>query len=76
MPRQTKFHVYRDRAGKYRWNLVAANGRIVADSGQGYVSRSECVSMASAISGIAGGAAVKDRKTGRILWSPDSQLPE
>jgi uncharacterized protein YegP (UPF0339 family) len=33
-----KFEVYRDAAGEWRWRLKAANGRIVADSGEGYAS--------------------------------------
>ncbi|HUT62220.1 MAG TPA: DUF1508 domain-containing protein [Phycisphaerae bacterium] len=31
-----KFQIYYDGAWKYRWRLKAANGRILADSGQGY----------------------------------------
>lgn len=31
-----KFQVYRDKAGEWRWRLRAKNGRIVADSGEGY----------------------------------------
>lgn len=34
-----RFVVYRDTAGDWRWRLVAANGRTVADSGEGYASR-------------------------------------
>jgi uncharacterized protein YegP (UPF0339 family) len=34
--KRAKFEVYADRAGEYRWRLVASNGRIVADSGEGY----------------------------------------
>lgn len=34
------FEVYEDRAGEYRWRLVAGNGRIIADSGEGYASKS------------------------------------
>lgn len=30
------FHTYQDKAKRWRWQLVAENGRIVADSGQGY----------------------------------------
>jgi len=33
------FRVFRDNAGEWRWRLVAANGRIVADSGEGYTRR-------------------------------------
>lgn len=34
-----KFTVYQDRSGQFRWRLQANNGRIPADSGEGYVSR-------------------------------------
>jgi uncharacterized protein YegP (UPF0339 family) len=30
------FHTYLDTAKRWRWQLIAENGRIVADSGQGY----------------------------------------
>jgi uncharacterized protein YegP (UPF0339 family) len=33
------FEVYQDRGGEWRWRLVAANGNIVADSAEGYVSK-------------------------------------
>lgn len=32
-----RLDVYLDAAGKWRWRHVAANGRITADGGQGYV---------------------------------------
>ncbi len=34
-----KFYIYKDRAGEWRWRLKARNGRIVADSGEGYKTR-------------------------------------
>ncbi|HVF67805.1 MAG TPA: DUF1508 domain-containing protein [Pyrinomonadaceae bacterium] len=37
------FHVYKDGAGEWRWNLKAANGRIIADSGEGYHDRGDCI---------------------------------
>ena len=39
IPRQAHFETYRDAAGDWRWRLRAANGRIVADSAEGYASR-------------------------------------
>ncbi|MFB6219453.1 MAG: YegP family protein [Halobacteriaceae archaeon] len=36
----TAFEVYRDAAGEWRWRLVHRNGRVLADSGEGYGSRS------------------------------------
>ena len=32
------FHTYKDSAGEWRWQLISSNGRIVADSGEGYSS--------------------------------------
>ena len=34
---------YKDAKGEWRWRLVAANGRIIADSGEGYSSERECL---------------------------------
>ncbi len=36
------FVVYVDNVGQYRWRLFAANNRILADSGEGYRSQSDC----------------------------------
>lgn len=37
-----KFVIYEDHAGEFRWRLKASNGRIIADGGEGYHSRSNC----------------------------------
>lgn len=37
------YHVFKDAAGEWRWHLRASNGRIVADSGQGYNDRADCL---------------------------------
>ena len=37
---QPHFEVYEDREERWRWRLVASNGRIIADSGQGYATKS------------------------------------
>jgi len=37
--KRAQFHIYRDRRGLWRWRLKAANGRIIADSGEGYSRR-------------------------------------
>ena len=39
-----RYNLYTDSAGYYRWRLYAANNRIIADSGEGYINRSDCVS--------------------------------
>jgi len=30
------FEVFEDSAGEWRWRLIAENGHIIADSGEGY----------------------------------------
>ena len=37
--RQAKLEIYRDGRREWRWRLRASNGRIVADSGEGYRRR-------------------------------------
>jgi len=34
---------YKDHKGEWRWRLKASNGRIIADSGEGYRSEQECL---------------------------------
>lgn len=38
-----KYVVYRDTGGYYRWRYIATNGNIIADSGEGYVSKTDCL---------------------------------
>lgn len=34
---------YEDQKGEWRWRLVAANGRIIAGSGEGYKNEQDCL---------------------------------
>ena len=45
--------VYRDKKNTYRWRLMHKNGNIVADSGEGYATRSNAVRAARRLSWIA-----------------------
>jgi uncharacterized protein YegP (UPF0339 family) len=38
-----KFEVTRDAAKEFRWRLKAANGKILATSGQGYKAKADCM---------------------------------
>ncbi|HMH43612.1 MAG TPA: YegP family protein [Pyrinomonadaceae bacterium] len=42
---------YKDQKGEWRWRLKAANGRILADSGEGYNSESECLADIDRVKG-------------------------
>ena len=53
-----RFEIYPDKKGLWRWRLKARNGRIVADSGQGYVRRWNAFRAAREVRCRAYGAAV------------------
>jgi len=38
-----KFVVYKDRSYEYRWTFFASNGKKIADSGEGYINKSDCI---------------------------------
>lgn len=38
-----KYHVYKDMSLQWRWRLIAANGRIIADSGESYIHKQDCI---------------------------------
>ena len=52
------FHTYKDSKGEWRWQLKAANGRIVADSAEGYDSLAGVRSAAQNVKNNAGQAEV------------------
>jgi uncharacterized protein YegP (UPF0339 family) len=54
---QASFELYEDNAGDYRWRLVHDNGNVLADSGEGYASKSNAK---RAMSGVREHAAAGD----------------
>jgi uncharacterized protein YegP (UPF0339 family) len=36
------YWMYEDNAGEWRWFLLAANNRKIADSGEGYKNKQDC----------------------------------
>lgn len=38
------YKVYRDTANQWRWRLYAANNKIIADSGESYYNKQDCLS--------------------------------
>lgn len=47
-----KIELYRDGALQWRWRFIAANGRILADSAEGYKERADAVKGALAVTGL------------------------
>ena len=51
--------VYQDTADEWRWRAVAANGRTIADSAEGYVRRADCLhGLALVVQGLPSGRLV------------------
>ncbi|MEQ9448484.1 MAG: DUF1508 domain-containing protein [Rhodospirillaceae bacterium] len=46
--------VYRDANNQWRWTLYAANGRKIANSGEGYFNRDDCVHGINLVAGSGG----------------------
>ncbi|MFO0202687.1 MAG: YegP family protein [Alphaproteobacteria bacterium] len=38
-----KYEIYKDKQGLWRWRVIARNGRIIAESGEGYTRRARCL---------------------------------
>ena len=56
----TRFQVFKDKAGEYRWHLRANNNEIIAQ-GEGYVSKGDCLHCIDLIRTQAPGAEFEDK---------------
>lgn len=54
-----KYCTYKDAAGEWRWYLRAANGKRIADSGEGYKNKQDCLDAIDKVKG-SGDAKVED----------------
>jgi uncharacterized protein len=43
------FYLYKDVSGYWRWTLYAANNKKIANSGEGYWNKADCVSAISLV---------------------------
>lgn len=66
--KQPRFQAFKARDG-WRWHLRAANGRILADSGEAYASRRNCLraiaTVTAAVERIGHAAMLERIKAGR-----------
>lgn len=58
-----QFVLYKDEKGEYRWRLYAANSKIIADSGEGYKNRADCLHGINLVASVASGAPILDGDT-------------
>lgn len=45
------YQLYVDALRQWRWRLVASNGRIIANSGEGYFNKNDCLHAISLVKG-------------------------
>lgn len=62
------FTIFNDIAGEYRWRLRAANGRIIADSAEGYRSKADCQAGIQLVKTIAPSASINDETAARSAY--------
>lgn len=60
MPSDPRFELFVDRAGEWRWRLVASNDEIIADSGEGYASKQGAERGIRSVKRVAPEAAIHD----------------
>jgi len=56
----TKFEIYKDKKGEFRWRLKAANNQVIA-TGEGYASKAGCKNGIESVKKNAPKAVVEDQ---------------
>lgn len=57
----TKFELYQDNSGEYRWRLRASNGQLIANGGEGYSQKSSARDAIERVQEQAPSAEVEDQ---------------
>jgi uncharacterized protein YegP (UPF0339 family) len=55
-----KFEIFKDKAGKFRFRLVASNGEIIAACDEGFESRGTCESTIELVRNCVSEAKIRD----------------
>lgn len=67
------FFIYQDDKGEWRWQIRSANGRTMADSGEGYKSKQNCQNAVDTIKAFARIAQVKEPHAD--VWPGKQHIP-
>jgi uncharacterized protein YegP (UPF0339 family) len=63
-----RFHIYKDAAGEWRWSLHASgNHEPIADSGEGYKNKQDCIAGARLVASTATDAMMWDVAAGQYI---------
>jgi uncharacterized protein YegP (UPF0339 family) len=58
--RKVAYHIYKDPQGYWRWRLLAANNHNIANSGEGYHNKQDCLSAINLVKGSASAPVYED----------------
>lgn len=61
MATSTKFEVYKDKKGHFRWKLLSRNGESVAEGGEGYTEKRGVMNAVKKLKEWAGTTEVMDK---------------
>jgi hypothetical protein len=56
-----KFELYKDKSGEIRWRLVASNGQMIANSGEGYKTKESAKNGIESVKKNAPSATIEDK---------------
>ena len=56
-----KFELYKDKSGEIRWRLVASNGQMIANSGEGYKTKESAKNGIESVKKNAQSATIEDK---------------
>jgi uncharacterized protein YegP (UPF0339 family) len=56
-----KFELYKDAKGEFRWRLIASNGQMIANGGEGYKSKENCKAGIESVKKNAPSAAIEEK---------------
>ena len=55
-----QYVLYKDANSQFRWQLQAANRRVIANSGEGYHNKTDCISAINLVRGTDGNTPLTD----------------
>lgn len=56
-----KFELYKDAKGEFRWRLIASNGQMIANGGEGYSSKESAKNGIESVKKNAASAPIEDK---------------
>jgi uncharacterized protein YegP (UPF0339 family) len=68
-----KYEVHQDRAGEWRWRLIASNSKKIADSGEGYKKKSDCLNAINLVKLSLGAPVVELAQLRPYRWASEVQ---